>query len=151
MSDDISKCPVMGPSAAASGTVSNRDWWPNQLNLKILHQNTPQCNPMDDDFDYAAEFKTLDLAAVKADLTALMTDSQDWWPAATGTTDHFLFVWRGTALGLIESPTVVVERLQARRDSPRSIAGPTTRTWIKPVACYGRSSKSMVANFLGRT
>ena len=84
MSDDISKCPVMGPSAAASGTVSNRDWWPNQLNLKILHQNTPQCNPMDDDFDYAAEFKTLDLAAVKADLTALMTDSQDWWPADYG-------------------------------------------------------------------
>ena len=84
MPDDISKCPVMGPSAAASGTVSNRDWWPNQLNLKILHQNTPQCNPMDDDFDYAAEFKTLDLAAVKADLTALMTDSQDWWPADYG-------------------------------------------------------------------
>ena len=84
MPDDISKCPVMGPSAAASGTVSNRDWWPNQLNLKILHQNTPQCNPMDDDFDYAAEFKTLDLAAVKADLTTLMTDSQDWWPADYG-------------------------------------------------------------------
>ena len=84
MPDDISKCPVMGPSAAASGTVSNRDWWPNQLNLKMLHQNTPQCNPMDDDFDYAAEFKTLDLAAVKADLTALMTDSQDWWPADYG-------------------------------------------------------------------
>ena len=84
MSDDISKCPVMGPSAAASGTVSNRDWWPNQLNLKILHQNTPACNPMDDDFDYAAEFKTLDLAAVKADLTALMTDSQEWWPADYG-------------------------------------------------------------------
>ena len=97
MSDDISKCPVMGPSAAASGTVSNRDWWPNQLNLKILHQNTPACNPMDDDFDYAAEFKTLDLAAVKADLTALMTDSQEWWPADYGHYGPFFIrmAWHG--------------------------------------------------------
>lgn len=68
----------------SAGAHSNRDWWPNQLNLKILHQNSVLSNPSDPDFDYAAEFKTLDLAAVKQDLYALMTDSQDWWPADFG-------------------------------------------------------------------
>ncbi len=84
--DDVRKCPVMHgarPSATFAGR-SNRDWWPNQLNLGILHQNAPQSNPMGADFDYAAEFKTLDLQAVKQDLYALMTDSQDWWPADFG-------------------------------------------------------------------
>ncbi len=63
---------------------TNRDWWPNQLNLKVLHQNSPQCNPMGEDFDYAKEFSTLDLEAVKKDLRDLMTQSQDWWPADFG-------------------------------------------------------------------
>ena len=66
------------------GGTSNRDWWPNQLNLKILHQHSSKSNPMGDDFNYAEEFKKLDLAAVKKDLAALMTDSQDWWPADYG-------------------------------------------------------------------
>ena len=81
-----SKCPVTGMTrepAAGKGT-SNKDWWPNQLNLKILHQHTAKGNPLGPDFDYAAEFKQLDLAAVKKDLVALMTDSQDWWPADYG-------------------------------------------------------------------
>jgi catalase-peroxidase len=80
-------CPVMrGAHAAhtATGTAANEHWWPNQLSLRMLHQNSPASNPMDDGFDYAAEFKTLDLAAVKKDLTALMTDSQEWWPADYG-------------------------------------------------------------------
>jgi catalase-peroxidase len=64
--------------------MSNRDWWPNQLNLKILHQNSPLSNPMGEEFNYAEEFKKLDLEAVKKDLYALMTDSQDWWPADYG-------------------------------------------------------------------
>ncbi|MCA8941914.1 MAG: catalase-peroxidase, partial [Planctomycetes bacterium] len=68
----------------AAGGYSNADWWPNQLNLDILQQNPPMANPMGDDFDYAAEFKTLDLAAVKQDIAALLTDSQDWWPADYG-------------------------------------------------------------------
>ncbi len=68
----------------AGGGTSNRDWWPNQLNLKILHQHSAQSNPMGEDFNYAEEFKSLDLAAVKKDLAALMTDSQDWWPADFG-------------------------------------------------------------------
>ncbi len=74
------KCPMHG---SATGT-SNRDWWPNQLNLNILHQHSPLSNPMGETFDYAKEFKTLDLAAVKKDLYELMTNSQDWWPADYG-------------------------------------------------------------------
>ncbi len=85
MSED-GKCPVTGRTSkqvAGRGT-SNRDWWPNQLNLNILHQHSPKSNPMGEDFNYAEEFKKLDLAAVKKDLYSLMTDSQDWWPADWG-------------------------------------------------------------------
>ncbi|MCB9929463.1 MAG: catalase/peroxidase HPI [Alphaproteobacteria bacterium] len=78
-------CPVMhGAAATTTGAQSNRDWWPNQLNLSILHQHSAKSNPMGEDFDYAAAFRSLDLAAVKQDLYALMTDSQDWWPADYG-------------------------------------------------------------------
>ncbi|MFV0360293.1 catalase/peroxidase HPI [Tropicimonas sp.] len=76
-------CPVAHGATNAS-IRSNRDWWPNHLNLKILHQNSALSNPMDGDFDYRAEFEKLDLPAVKQDLYALMTDSQDWWPADYG-------------------------------------------------------------------
>ncbi|KAB0488771.1 catalase-peroxidase [Pseudomonas reinekei] len=76
-----SKCPF---HQAAGGGTTNRDWWPNQLNLKILHQHSSLSDPMDEGFDYAEAFKALDFAAVKRDLTALMTDSQDWWPADFG-------------------------------------------------------------------
>ncbi len=81
-----SKCPVTGKTHAhpAGKGTSNRDWWPNQVNLKILHQHSELSNPMDKAFNYAEEFKKLDLAAVKKDLYALMTDSQDWWPADWG-------------------------------------------------------------------
>jgi catalase-peroxidase len=75
------KCPFH--HAPASGTT-NHDWWPNQLKLDLLHQHSSKSNPMGGDFDYAEEFKSLDLAAVKKDLAALMTDSQDWWPADFG-------------------------------------------------------------------
>ena len=76
-----SKCPF---NHGASIPTSNRDWWPNQLNLKVLHQRSSLSDPMGGDFDYAKEFKSLDLEAVKKDLTTLMTDSQDWWPADFG-------------------------------------------------------------------
>ena len=74
----------MTKKAIAGGGTSNREWWPNQLNLKILHQHSALSNPLGEDFDYAKEFKSLDLAALKKDLFALMTDSQDWWPADYG-------------------------------------------------------------------
>ncbi|MCY3880172.1 MAG: catalase/peroxidase HPI [Rhodobacteraceae bacterium] len=75
------KCPVMHTHM---GVRSNRDWWPNQLNLRILHQNSMLSDPMGPEFDYAEAFKSLDMAALKRDLRALMTDSQDWWPADYG-------------------------------------------------------------------
>ncbi|MGB7241111.1 MAG: catalase/peroxidase HPI [Sulfitobacter sp.] len=81
--NDVAKCPVMH-GATNLGVRSNRDWWPNQLNLRILHQNAPASDPMGAAFDYATAFKKLDLAALKKDLFALMTDSQDWWPADYG-------------------------------------------------------------------
>jgi len=82
----INKCPVMHGSATQNKGVSttNRDWWPNQLNIGILHQNDKRSNPMSLDFDYREEFKKLDYFALKKDLNDLMTDSQDWWPADYG-------------------------------------------------------------------
>ena len=83
---DVSKCPVMHGALTRNqetGT-SNQDWWPNQLNLGILRQQDKKSNPMGDDFDYREEFKKIDYAALKQDLTALMTDSQEWWPADYG-------------------------------------------------------------------
>ena len=89
--DAISKCPVIGgtprPSAernSAAGFSDTRYWWPEQLNLKILHQNSRQGNPMGDGFNYADEFKKLDLSALKQDIKVLLTTSQDWWPADYG-------------------------------------------------------------------
>lgn len=77
------KCPV-AHGATKVGMRSNKDWWPNQLNLRILHQNTTKSDPMDADFNYAEAFKQLDFDALKQDIYALMTDSQDWWPADYG-------------------------------------------------------------------
>jgi len=77
------KCPYTGAKQQSEATL-NQDWWPNQLNLKVLAANSPANDPMDPDFDYAAEFESLDLKAVKKDLYALMTDSQEWWPADYG-------------------------------------------------------------------
>jgi len=81
------KCPVMSNGAAHARTPqgpTNRDWWPNQLNLGVLHQNHPSSDPMGEEFNYAEEFKKLDLAAVKKDIVKVLTTSQDWWPADYG-------------------------------------------------------------------
>jgi catalase-peroxidase len=78
------QCPVMHGANATNAGRSNHEWWPNQLRLDLLHQHSPKSNPMGAEFDYAAEFKSLDLAALKKDLAALMTDSQDFWPADFG-------------------------------------------------------------------
>ncbi|HMH70818.1 MAG TPA: peroxidase family protein, partial [Bradyrhizobium sp.] len=78
--ESAGKCPV----AHATAARANRDWWPNQLNLQVLHQHSTLSNPMGEAFDYAEEFKKLDIEALKKDLHALMTDSQEWWPADFG-------------------------------------------------------------------
>jgi catalase-peroxidase len=83
MSDEA-KCPFTGGSQTAAGANSNRNWWPNQLNLEILHQQSSLSNPLAKEFDYAEAFKSLDLDAVVKDIRALLTDSQDWWPADFG-------------------------------------------------------------------
>ena len=99
MTSEASKCPALGgpQSHTAAGTVANQHWWPNQLNLKMLHQNSSVSDPMGKDFNYAEEFKTLDLDALANDIDEVMTTSQDWWPADYG---HYgpLFIrmaWHG--------------------------------------------------------
>ena len=87
MSDNISKCPIMSGTNAqhtATGSTANQRWWPNLLNLKPLHQNSALSDPMGEDFNYAAEFQTIDLEELKADIEKVMTTSQDWWPADYG-------------------------------------------------------------------
>ncbi len=86
MSENSSKCPVLGGTHAhtAVGTTANQHWWPNQLNLKPLHQNSSLSDPMGEEFNYAEEFKTLDLGALEKDIKEVMTTSQDWWPADYG-------------------------------------------------------------------
>ncbi len=107
-----SKCPVTGGAnkRATGRGASNRDWWPNQLNLKVLHQHSLMGNPMGEEFNYAAEFKKLNLEALKKDLYALMTDSQDWWPAITVTTGRSLSGWHGIAQAHTALATDVVAR-----------------------------------------
>ncbi|MDE0324833.1 MAG: catalase-peroxidase, partial [Candidatus Poribacteria bacterium] len=78
-----SKCPVMH-HAQAQGTIANQQWWPNQLNLKMLHQNPPSANPIGEDFNYAEAFNTIDLAELQRDIEKVMTTSQEWWPADYG-------------------------------------------------------------------
>ena len=77
-------CPVLNAAHQAVGTTANQHWWPDSLNLRILRQNHPGSDPLGEDFDYAAEFNSLDFDALAADVDALMTDSQDWWPADYG-------------------------------------------------------------------
>jgi catalase-peroxidase len=85
MTQTTSNCPFLSATpGAVQGRRTNRDWWPNQLDLSILHQHSEKSDPMGADFDYATEFKSLDLDAVKKDIIALMTDSQEWWPADYG-------------------------------------------------------------------
>jgi len=127
--------------------TSNRDWWPNQLNLKILHQNSPLSDPMGKGFNYAKEFKSLDLATVKKDLAALMTDSQDWWPADFG---HYgpLFIrmaWHSAGTCRTGDGRGGAGAGQQRLAS--LTVGPTMQTSTRRAVCFGQSSRSMAGRF----
>jgi catalase-peroxidase len=97
------KCPIVHTSVAVR---SNRDWWPNQLNLKILYQNSSLSDPMGKKFDYAREFRKLDYKALKKDLHALMTDSQEWWPADFGHYGPFFVRMAWHAAGTYRSAAI---------------------------------------------
>jgi catalase-peroxidase len=123
-----SKCPVTGMThaqASARGT-SNRDWWPNQVNLSILHQHSALSNPMDPSFNYTEAFAQLDLAAVKDDLYALMTDSQDWWPADWGHYGPLFIRMAWHSAGRIGSTMDAEGRGRATNVWRHSTVGPTT-------------------------
>jgi catalase-peroxidase len=113
--------PVFGDARphAVAGAPSNADWWPNQLNLKILHQHSPLSDPMGEGFDYTEAFKSLDLDAVVKDLHALMTDSQDWWPADYGHYGPSSSAWPGMPPAPTASPTAAAAQAPARSASPR--------------------------------
>jgi len=119
-----SKCPVVH----STGGTSNRDWWPNQLNVNVLHRNSPKADPLGAEFDYATQFASLDLAAVKQDIDAVMTTSQDWWPADYGHYGRCSSGWPGTARARTASATAAAAPAPASSASPRSTAGRTTRT-----------------------
>ena len=130
---------------------TNQYWWPDQLNLKVLRQNSPLSDPMGQDFDYAGALKTLDVDALKTDIEEVMTTSQDWWPADYG---HYgpLFIrmtWHAAGTYRISDGREVEAR--ASNASRPSTAGPTTRTWTRRAACSGRSSRSTAAASPGRT
>src|ERR1700733_10990881 len=128
MAESDSKCPFAGGTRAPT----NRDWWPNQLNLRPLNQNSPLSDPMGEAFDYATAFKSLDLNAVIKDLHALMTDSQDWWPADFG---HY----GGVFLRMAGASSV----------SRRSTRGRTTPISTRRAGCCGRSSRNTEKTYPG--
>ena len=109
------KCPVVH---GAGRSRTNVDWWPNQLNLKVLHQHSELSDPMGKEFNYAEEFKSLDLNAVVKDLHALMTDSQEWWPADFGHYGRSSFAWRGTARAPTASAMAAAEQARAAAFRP---------------------------------
>ena len=146
--DNEQKCPFSGN--AHSGR-SNQDWWPNRLNLKVLHQNPPARDPMGAEFDYAEAFKTLDLGALKKDIEQVMTTSQAWWPADFG---HYgpLFIrmaWHSAGTYRI-SDGRGGGGSGTQRFAP-STAGRTTRTSTRRAGCSGRSRRSTAGRSRGPT
>ncbi len=148
--DKSGKCPVMHGATNVS-MRSNADWWPNQLNLRILHQNSALSDPLGKDFDYAKAFKSVDYAALKADLTALMTDSQDWWPADYGHYGGLFIRMPGTPPAPTAPATAAGVRALASSVSHRSTPGRITATSTRPAVCCGRSRRNTARTFPGPT
>ena len=153
-SNNGSKCPVTGATGihniGASGT-KNRDWWPNQLKLNILRQYSAKSDPMGEDFNYAEEFKSLDLPALKKDLQQLMTDSQEWWPADFGHYGPLFIRMPGTVQAHTAQVMVGAVQDAASNVLPRSTVGLIMLTLIKQEGCFGQSNKSMVEKYPGPT
>lgn len=144
--DDSSKCPFSG----GKPTRVNRDWWPTQLSIEMLHKNSALSDPMGKDFDYAKEFKTLDLNAVIKDLTALMTDSQEWWPADFGHYGGLMIRMAWHSAGTYRTTDGRGGAwLPVSNVSHRSTAGPTTPISTRRAVCSGRSSRNTAARFPG--
>lgn len=136
------KCPFHAetptPTQSAGGGTGNRDWWPNQLRVDLLNQHSNRSNPLGENFNYREEFKKLDYSALKADLHALLNDSQEWWPADWGSYIG-LFIrmaWHGA--GTYRTVDVAAAPDAVSSVSLRSTPGRITSASIRPVACCGR-------------
>ena len=134
-------CPVMNAAHQAVGITANQHWWPDSSNLRILRQNHPQADPMGEDFDYAAEFNSLDFDGLANDVDASMTQSQDWWPAIRPLRRFFIRMsWH--AAGTYRIADGRGGGGPAPSASPHSTAGPTTPASTRRAGCSGRSSRS---------
>ena len=143
MANDAS-CPFGFDELKSSGEViksegnTNRDWWPNQLDLSVLRQNSSLSNPMGDDFNYAEQFNKLDYFELKKDIEEVMLDSKDWWPADYGNYGGLLFAWLGIAQ---EHTELVMEEAVLERvnnDLLLRIVGLIMLIWIKQEGYFGR-------------
>ena len=142
------KCPFPHSDV---GSAANQKWWPNQLNLNILNENNPNSDPMDADFDYAAEFASLDYDALKADLATLMTDSQDWWPADYGHYGPFFVRMTWHAAGTYRTHDGRGGGGTGNSGSLRSTAGPTMATSTRPASSGADQEEVRTQDQLGRS
>lgn len=145
------KCPfaAMHGARTTHGAQSNRDWWPKALNLNILHQHAPASNPLGSDFNYAEAFNQLDYNALKQDLYALMTVSQDWWPADWGHYGGLFIRMAWHSAGTYRTADGRGGQVPVTNALPLSTVGQITATSTKPAACCGRSNKNTVTKFHG--